>query len=107
MENTNKTGEQNSTDGVGVTETQQNKTCYECGEKFQNQVDDECPKCGHGKLNNEDVFILLIWDEEIGNHRQVILNKSLQQPNKGVVYLHKGMRMQKTYEEEQNAEEAN
>ncbi len=23
-----------------------NKKCKECGEEFQNEIDDECPKCG-------------------------------------------------------------
>ncbi len=27
-----------------------NKKCKECGEEFQNEVDDECPMCGHGKV---------------------------------------------------------
>lgn len=48
----------------------------------------------------EDVFILLKWDKNIGQHRQVILNKSLKQPKKGIVYLHSGMAMQKTFEED-------
>ena len=51
-------------------------------------------------MEKEDDLILLVWDRERGQHHQVILNKSLQQPKKGVVYLHEGMRMQKTYEEE-------
>ncbi len=76
-----------------------NQTCPECGEEFFNTVDNECPKCGHGK--KEETFILLKWDARRGQHHQVILNKSLQQPKKTVVYLHEGMRMQKTYEEEQ------
>ncbi len=79
-----------------------NKKCQECEEEFYNEVDDECPKCGYGKINKEDDLILLMWDRERGQHHQVILNKSLQQTKKGVVYLHQGMRMQKTYEEERD-----
>ncbi len=79
-------------------QTMGNQICIECGEEFNNEVDNECPKCGHGK--KEDTLILLKWDGGRGYHHQVILNKSLQQPKKGVIYLHEGMRMQKTYEEE-------
>ncbi len=77
-----------------------NKTCLECNEEFYNEIDNECPKCGNGKINKEDDLILLVWDGKRGQHHQLILNKSLQQPKKGVVYLHQGMRMQKTLEEE-------
>ncbi len=32
-------------------QTMGNQTCVECGEEFQNEIDDECPKCGHGKTS--------------------------------------------------------
>lgn len=66
-----------------------------------------CERCGSNELEEveettetkEDDLILLKWDAVRGEHHQVILTKSLQQPKKGTVYLHEGMRMQKTYEE--------
>ena len=32
-------------------QTMGNQTCVECGEEFNNEVDNECPKCGHGKTS--------------------------------------------------------
>lgn len=52
------------------------------------------------ETKQEPTYIELVWDGKIGKYRQVILNKTLQQNKEGVVFLSRGMALQKTYEED-------
>ncbi len=44
-----------------------NKKCKECGEEFQNEIDDECPKCGNGKRAIKNVKVTLHTYREGGS----------------------------------------